>query len=220
AQRHAHRHNVDVRVSMIQAELRTPALRQPPAVQAAFAAIAAGQVRLIAALNQEIDTLGEVVAEHFGRHPDAEIYASQPGLGVILGARVLAEFGDDPRRYADAKARRNYAGTSPITKASGTKKKVLARHARNDRLADALQRWAFASLRGSPGARAYYDALRARNIGHQAALRQLANRHVGILHGCLKTRTLYNENTAWGHQNVAAALTFKKLGCLPRCGRA
>jgi transposase len=220
ALRHAHRHNVDVRVSMIQAELRTPALRQPPAVQAAFAAIAAGQVRLIAALNQEIDTLGEVVAEHFGRHPDAEIYASQPGLGVILGARVLAEFGDDPRRYADAKARRNYAGTSPITKASGTKKKVLARHARNDRLADALQRWAFASLRGSPGARAYYDALRARNIGHQAALRQLANRHVGILHGCLKTRTLYNENTAWGHQNVAAALTFKKLGCLPRCGRA
>ena len=86
--------------------------------------------------------LGTVVADHFGRHPDAEIYASQPGLGVILGARVLGEFGDDPDRYADAKARKNYAGTSPITKASGTRKIVLARYARNRRLADALQQWA------------------------------------------------------------------------------
>jgi hypothetical protein len=58
---------------------------------------------------------------------DAEIYLSQPGLGVILGARVLAEFGDDPGRYADAKARKNYSGMSPITKASGTKRVVLTR---------------------------------------------------------------------------------------------
>lgn len=65
----------------------------------------------------------------FGRHPDAEIYASQPGLGVILAARVLGEFGDDPRRYADAKGRKSYAGTAPITKASGTRKVVLARYA-------------------------------------------------------------------------------------------
>jgi transposase len=186
ALKRANRRNIDTRAVEIQAALRAPALRQPPAVQAAFTVIAAGEVRLIAALNTEIAALGEVVAEHFGRHPDAEIYASQPGLGVILGARVLAEFGDDPHRYADARARKNYAGTSPITRASGTKKKVIARYAKNDRLADALQQWAFGSLRGSPGARAYYDALRARKIGHQAALRQLANRHVGILHGCLK----------------------------------
>ena len=87
--------------------------------------------------------------------------ASQPGLGTILGARVLAEFGDDPDRYADAKARKNYAGTSPITRASGTKRVVLARHARNRRLADALYQQAFAALTGSPGARAYYDRHRA-----------------------------------------------------------
>ena len=205
ALKRANRRNIDTRAGEIQAVLRAPALRQPPAVQQAFAVIAAGEVRLIAALNSEVDALGEVVAQHFGRHPDAEIYASQPGLGVILGARVLAEFGDDPHRYADARARKNYAGTSPITRASGTKKIIIARYAKNDRLADALQQWAFGSMRGSPGARAYYDALRARKIGHQAALRQLANRHVGILHGCLKTRTLYSEKTAWTHQNTAAA---------------
>jgi transposase len=66
------------------------------------------------------------------------IIVSQPGLGPILGARVLAEFGDDPDRYADAKARRNYAGTSPITRASGKKRVVAARHVHNDRLIDAL----------------------------------------------------------------------------------
>ena len=135
----------------------------------------------------------------FGRHPDAEIYASQPGLGVVLGARVLGEFGDDPDRYADAKARKNYAGTSPITKASGNRKIVLARYARNRRLADALQQWAFCAMRGSPGANAYYHQLRDRKISHQAALRQLANRLVGILHGCLKTHTRYDEHTAWAH---------------------
>jgi transposase len=95
------------------------------------------QVRLITALNGEIAQLGEVVAGYFGRHRDAEIYTSQPGLGVILAARVLAEFGDDRTRFADAKARKNYAGTSPVTRSSGKKKVVLARYARNARLGDA-----------------------------------------------------------------------------------
>jgi transposase len=205
ALRRANRRNVEDRAAEIRAVLRAAELRQPAAVQAAFAAITASAVRLILALNAEIDALAEVVADSFGRHPDAEIYASQPGLGVILGARVLGEFGDDPHRYRDAKARKNYAGTSPITKASGIKKKVLARPARNDRIVDALQQWAFSSMRGSPGARAYYDALRDRKVGHQAALRQLANRQVGILHGCLKTRTRYDENIAWPTRNTAAA---------------
>jgi transposase len=205
ALRRAKRRNIEARAGQLQAVLRAPGLRQPAAVQKAYAAVVTGQVRLIAALNAEIGALGEVVAEHFGRHRDAEIYLSQPGLGTILGARVLAEFGDDPRRFADAKSRKNYAGTSPITRASGTRRIVLARYARNSRLADALHQWAFCSLRGSPGARGYYQALRSRGIGHQAALRQLSNRLVGILHGCLKTGTLYNEHTAWSHHNSQAA---------------
>ena len=72
---------------------------------------------------------------------------------MTLGARVLAEFGDDPNRYADAKSRKNYAGTSPITRASGKHRVVLARYARNRRLADACYLWAFAALTASPGAR-------------------------------------------------------------------
>jgi hypothetical protein len=201
----AHRRDPEARAEAIQAVLRAPALRQDPAIEAAYAVIVASAVRLIASLNTQIAELQAVVAEGFGRHPDAEIVTSQPGLGPILGARVLAEFGDDHGRYADAKARKNYAGTSPITRASGTRRIVLARYARNRHLADAAHQWAFCALTASPGARAYYDTLRARGTGHHAALRQLGNRLVGILHGCLKSRTLYREDTAWPQLTANAA---------------
>ena len=205
ALKRARRRRVEDRAQQLRNILRAPELRQPAVLQNAYAAVVASEVAIITALNTQIDRLGAVVGEHFGRHRDAEIYLSQPGLGVILAARILGEFGDDPDRYADAKARKNYAGTSPVTKASGTKKVVLARYARNRRLGDALQQWAFCSLRGSPGATAYYQQLRARKIGHEAALRQLANRFVGILHGCLKTHTNYDEHTAWAHIMAASA---------------
>lgn len=205
ALRRAKRRNIDAKAAQIRQILRAEQLRRSPAVQSAYAAIVASQASIVQMLNAQIEEMGTVVHAHFGRHPDAEIYASHPGLGVILAARVLGEFGDDPHRYKDAKARKNYAGTSPITRASGKKKVVLARYARNRRLGDALQQWAFCSLRGSPAAHAYYRELRARNIGNQAALRQVANRLVGILHGCLKSHTPYDEHTAWGHHMTDAA---------------
>lgn len=201
----ARRRNVQQRAQHIQQVLRASELRLSPLVQQTYGAIVRVQVRLIVALNEQVDALAGVVDHHFGLHPDADIYASLPGLGVILGARVLGEFGDAPDQYADARARKNYAGTSPITVASGKKRLVQARYARNKRMADALRQWAFCSLRGSPGARAYYHELTARKIGRHAALKQLANRWVGILHGCLKTHTLYDEHTAWSHHNTAAA---------------
>jgi transposase len=193
----AHRHHIAAKAGKLQATLRSPQLGQPPAVTAAYAASVRAHVAVLATLQAQITVLEEQVQAHFGQHPDAEIYLSQPGLGRILGARVLAEFGDDTTRYADAKARRNYAGTSPITRQSGKKTIVLARYVHNDRLIDALNRQAFAALIASPGARAYYDQQRARGVTHHAALRQLGNRLVGILHGCLKTRTVYDEATAW-----------------------
>jgi len=110
---------------------------------------------------------------------------------------VVGEFGDDPDRYADSKARKNYAGTAPITSASGKRLTVLARFVRNRRLTDPLVWWAFCSSTCSPGARACYDRHRARGATHQQALRALANRWVGILHGCLRHRACYDELTAW-----------------------
>jgi Transposase/Transposase IS116/IS110/IS902 family len=195
----ARRRNPDQRAAHVQAALGAPQLGQPPVAGGAYAAIVGSLTAVITALNTQIQVMEAQVVAHFGRHPDAERYRSQPGLGDVLAARVLAEFGDDPTRYAGARSRKNYAGTSPITQASGKQRVVLARYARNHRLADALHQQAFCALTASPGARAYHDTLRARGVGHHAALRQLANRLVGILHGCLKTATTYNEQTAWAH---------------------
>ena len=196
----AGRYKIAARTDAILAALRSPQLGQPPALTAAYAATARSLIAVIATLNDQVAVLQGQVEAHFGQHPDAEIYLSQPGLGAITGARVLGEFGDDPDRYACAKARRNYAATSPITRASGKKKIVAARFVHNDRLIDALMIQAFAALRVSPGARTFYDDLRARGIEHNDALRRLANRLVGILHGCLKAHTRYDETTAWGHR--------------------
>jgi len=202
ALRAARRHHVEAKANALLTVLRAPALRQPSTTEGAYAAVVSGQVGIITALNEQIAGLEQVVGEHFGRHPAADIYLSQPGFGVVLAARTLGEFGDDTGRFANARSRKNYSGQSPITRASGKKTVVLARYATNRRLGVALHQQAFSSLGASPGARAYYDALRARKIGHHAALRQLANRLVGILHGCIKTSTLYDENTAWQHHRT------------------
>jgi transposase len=189
--------NVAATAAKIRAALTSEQLTARPGVVPAYAASASALIVVLAAMAEQTEVLAGQVEQGFGQHPDAEIYLSQPGLGVILGARVLAEFGDDPDRYADARARKNYSGMSPITKASGTKRVVLARYARNRRLGDALFLQAYSALRASPGARAFYDRQRARGATHYQALRALANRLVGILHGCLRTHTLYSEHLAW-----------------------
>jgi transposase len=201
ALKHARRRDIDTKTTRIQAALRGHQLGRDAVITTAYAATTRAAAAVLVTLDEQIKTLQGQVEAHFGRHPDAEIIMSQPGMGLILGARVLAEFGDAPGRYADAKSRKNYAGTSPITRASGKKKTVHARFVHNDRLIDALMSQAQSALQASPGARAYYDMQRARGLDHNPALRQLANRLVGILHGCLKTRTLYNETTAWSHHN-------------------
>jgi transposase len=198
------RGDIDTKAKKIQAALRGEHLGQPGVVAQAYAVTTCSAVAVLATLGEQIKALQGQVEQHFGQHPDAEIILSQPGLGPILGARVLAEFGDDPDRYTSAKARKNYAGTSPITRASGKKKLVAARYVHNDRLVDALLTQVVPAMAASPGARACYDQLRARGIDHFPACRHVANRLVGILHGCLKTRTHYNEETAWAHRSATA----------------
>ena len=189
--------NLERRAREIRSALQVPQLAAPPLVAGAQAANTVALVAVITTLGQEITKLEAELAEAFGRHPDAEILRSLPGLGDILGARVLAEFGDAPDRYLDATARRNYAGTAPITRASGTSRVVVARLARNRRLFDACYQWAFCALSQSAGARDYYDAHDPGPHTSKVARRKLANKLVGILHGCLAHRTAYDEDLAW-----------------------
>lgn len=199
--------NIQTKAEKIQLALRAEQLEAPAMVSRAYGTVTSSLMRLIAGLNEQIADLEKELESSFEGHPDAKILRSLPGLGIVLGARVLAEFGDDRTRYVDARARRNYAGTSPITRASGTRRVVLARYARNERLFNACYLWAFASLTASPPARAYYDRHRSLGKSHNQALRALANRLVGILHGCLRHGQPYEETVAWPVAQRAAAWT-------------
>ncbi|MGI5502277.1 transposase [Lentzea sp. CA-135723] len=200
----AGRRKIEERADRIHSALRADQLRVPAALQRAYAVTVKSLVAVIAVLVAEITAVENEMVKRLRKHADAEIYLSQPGMGETLSARALGEFGDDRTRYASPKARKNYAGTSPVTIASGRKTTVNCRYVRNTRLVDSLMRQAMSALSASPGARACYDRQRARGVPHNAALRHLANRLVGILHGCLTSRTTYDETTAWAHHLAAA----------------
>jgi transposase len=118
-------------------DLTAPALRQRPLVEAAFAKSVRGLVAVIEAMQSGIAELETALNTEFERHHHANLLRAAPGLGPILAARVLGEIGDDPGRFATADALRSFAGTAPITRASGRSKIVSARRIRNRRLADA-----------------------------------------------------------------------------------
>lgn len=197
--------NLTVTAQRIRDALQTDQLPPRDGLEHAYGASALALLHVIAVMNAQITQLQGEVEAVFRCHPDAEILTSLPGMGTILGARVLGEFGDDPTRYADARSRKNYSGMSPITRTSGTKRVVLARYARNKRLADALMQQALPALNASPGARGYYDHLRAKGNTHNQALRAVSRRLVGILHACLRDHVPYDETTAWQHQHALAA---------------
>jgi hypothetical protein len=199
------RRHLEERTKRIYQALRQEQLRQPAVLETAYGVATETAIANIVQLNASLVKLEASLSEHFEQHPSAKVILSLPGMGTVLGARVLGEFGDDPNRYSDAKSRRNYAGTSPITRASGRSRVVLARHSRNKRLAGALDQWAFSSLLPSPGAHRYYNELKARDKHHRKAIRQLANKWVGILHACLESGTPYDENIAWSRRQERAA---------------
>jgi transposase len=178
-------------------DLTAATLRQPPAVEDALATATVGLVSIITAMETVIAELETAMTTEFDRHRQAELLRSVPGLGPVLAARVLAEIGDDPNRFATASGLRAFAGTAPITRASGRTKTVNARHIRNRRLGDACHWWAFAALTKSPGARAHYDRRRAAGDGHNAALRNLANKLLSRLWWCLVNNQTWDETAAW-----------------------
>ena len=91
ALKRARRRDIPGKATAILAALRSQQLGQPPALTAAYAAAVRSLLAVITTLNEQVRTLEGQVGEHFGRHPDAEIYLSQPGLGPVLGARVMGE---------------------------------------------------------------------------------------------------------------------------------
>ncbi|WP_254191099.1 IS110 family transposase, partial [Nocardia noduli] len=172
-------------VEQILTDLKTPALRQPPRVEQALGRTVSGLLKILLTMQQAVDELESGLEAEFDTHPQAAILRSAPGLGPILAARILAEIGDDPTRFANPNGLRAFAGTAPVTMASGRSRYVKARKVRNKRLGDACHWWAFSALTKSPGARAHYDKRKAAGDHHNAALRNLANKLLGRIWWCL-----------------------------------
>jgi Transposase/Transposase IS116/IS110/IS902 family len=188
---------IDAEAARLRAAFRAPQMRQMPLVERAMGCQALALLHQLDAACAGADDLEQATIESFSQHPDAMIITSFPGLGLLTGARVLAETGDDRSRFADAKGLKAYAGAAPITRASGKSTAVLHRRVKNQRLAATGYIWAFAALTASPGARAHYDRRKADGDRHAAAQRNLFGRMLSCLHHCLATGQHYDENTAF-----------------------
>jgi len=191
------RRDLDRDVERLRAVFTDTYLHQPPVLENAMGIQLTALLRQFEAASAAADELAEAAIAHFEQHPDAEIITSFPGLGNLAGARVLAEIGDDRTRFTDARGLKAFAGSAPITRASGKKTIVRHRHIKNRRLATVGSIWALASLRSSPGARRHYDARRAAGDWNRQAQRHLFNKFLGQLHHCLQTGQPYNEHRAF-----------------------
>ncbi|MEV5011374.1 IS110 family transposase [Streptomyces sp. NPDC055692] len=191
------KNTIDAEAERLQTMLRAPQMRQLPLVEEAMGRQTLALLRQLDAACTSADDLAQAAMESFEKHPDAEIITGFPGLSALSGARVFAEIGDDRSRFADAKSLKAYAGSAPITRASGKSVAVLARRVKNQRLAGVGYVWAFAAMAHSDGARAHYDRRREAGDRHTAAQRNLFNRMLGCLHHCLTHRLHYSEAVAF-----------------------
>ncbi len=194
---------IDDLAAELHAALRIPHLRQQPLIEEAMGTTALALLGTLDAACTGVDQLADACAEAFAQHPDYDIITSFPGLGDLTGARVLAEYGDDRTRFADARAVKAYAGAAPVTRASGRSISITHRRIKNDRLAATGFVWTFIAIGNSPGARRHYDRRRQdHGDRHAAALRHLFNRFLGCLHHCLTTGQPYDERKAFAEPTI------------------
>jgi transposase len=173
----------------ISTTLRATARRQPAPVEHALGVAALGLIEMITAMSEAIAVLKAELATWLASIPRRRSSPASPALDPVLGARILGELGDDPHRFIDARGLRSFAGTAPITRASGRSRLVCARRICHRRLGDACHWWAYAALTRSAGARAHYERRKAVGDTHNAARRNLANKSLAKLRHCLQTNT-------------------------------
>ncbi|PPJ23263.1 IS110 family transposase [Nocardia nova] len=189
---------IDTLADEIVTGLRAPQLRQPALVEAAMGRHALALLATLDAACHGAADLEQATAEEFRKHPDYAVVTSFPGLADLAGARVLAEIGYDRRRFASDRALKAYAGSAPVTRASGKSIAITHRRIKNDRLAAAGWVWAFAAMATEGPAREHYLRRRDHGDRHAAALRHLFNKMLGQLHHCLLTGQEFDPAKAFG----------------------
>lgn len=190
---------IDRLATEIVERLRKPQLRQPEPVEQAMGRQALALLAMLDAACAGADDLEFAAAEEFRKHPDHTIITSFPGLADLTGARMLAEIGDDRRRFADARALKAYAGSAPVTRASGKVISITHRRIKNDRLAAVGWVWATTMIVLPGPAHQHYRHRRDHGDRHAPAARHLFNKMLGQLYHCLQTHQTYDPAKAFGH---------------------
>ena len=137
-------------------------------------------------------TFDHKIADLLARHPDAPTFLSFTGVGPIIAAALIAEMGDDRRRFPTAEVLLAESGLAPVTRASGRTRQVRFRYAANRRIRHAIDWWMFIAARDDPWSKAVYEAGRARGQGKYRALRGLGARWVRIMWRCWTDHTTYD----------------------------
>jgi transposase len=202
-------------VDQIHSAMHGDQLRQAPQIEAAMAEHATALLHALDTAVVNIARLEESLTAAFERHPDAPIITSFPGMGTVLGARILGEIGDDRNRFGTARGLKAFAGTAPVTRASGMKTVITRRVVRNKRLGQAAYLWALPMIAHSPAAHAHFTARREHGDSYSAAARNLTNRGMGMLHHCLTTRQQYDEAKAFPKSDQQPATSRR-----PRASKA
>lgn len=143
-------------------------------------------------LNTQVRLVTKRVRERLVEHPDADIFLSFPGMGEVTAATMLAEMGEDRRRFPTASALLAETGTAPVTRASGRSRSVHFRYAANKRMRHAIDWWTFVSVREDEWAGQAYRQARARGQLHNRALRGIGARWVRILWRCWTDHSTYD----------------------------
>jgi transposase len=172
-------------------ELHRPQLIATPVTVRAKARLMLALTRQLLPVLEDIASYDREISALFLTHPDQALWSSLPRAGRRLAPRLLAEWGDDRSRYADASSLQQLAGTAPVPFQSGNYAKAHKRFACLKPLRNALHQFAWQSTLCERWAATYYQRKRAEGKTHSMALRALANVWARIIFRMWMSGTCY-----------------------------
>jgi transposase len=149
---------------------------------------------VVGALNQGIRALESAIEDVAAAHPDYFIFSSFPGAGPALAPRLLAAFGSQRERYANANEMQSFSGIAPVMEASGRQRWIHFRWACPKFLRQTLHEYAAQSLQFCDWAKSFYAEQKARGKSHHAAIRALAFKWIRILFRCWQSQQSYQDD--------------------------
>jgi transposase len=187
-------------------QLRQPSLQADAITTRAKSRLMLALVQQLRLLLDQLAAYDQEIARLFQAHADQPIFSGLPGAGKRLAPPLLAEWGDDRSRYANAASIQALGGTSPVPVESGKHTSVQQRHACIKSLRNALFQFAWQSTFQEPWAEAYYHRKRKEGKTHSMAVRALSNVWVRIIYALWRKHEPYQAATFLAAQQAHGCL--------------